>query len=800
MSRLESNIFPITNLKDLKTHYRLYRIRGLAINQDEYDHNAQILVGRLSRLLRAPVTVVLQDGQPHLAMPEDAKEPPSPFQLVRATAHFDPTEQTLTLDYENPTPDTERVCVRFLQFAIQGTLYKSPRFWQPAAGHPFFERDPALEKDGVQVYRGYAVRVVRIDHEKFGVCADVTFKYASRDPLPARLSRDEFRTYKGVRCVYHFGLDWYEIRLHDHTGLNIRDQMIEDATSDRIALYDYIMQKARKPFPQDVAGLSPESSAVRYLTARGEIRHAAAALCYPVHDTSHPRIQRLHRETILVPSKRRALIHGFAKSFLGEIRTDKMVVHVSSTPLNVPKNLILPPDLAFGNGTILSVRGTSAAIGVSVAQLGQQRLSALYNPEIGPHARKPLDQQYIVLPQSVADSHGPAFLDDLKKEVNALYPQEMAYDPVVITYNDRGPKTFTAQGRAILEAIDTSGLTPGFGIVMIHETERKIRQRDQLAAMLMHKLRKRGLYMAIIHTTVAGESYRLVQNGQDGPVYQPVKERRGRLNGYLRNVALNKVLLSNERWPFVLGTPLNADLTIAIDVQNNTACFTFMGKSGPDIRSEITTSAEKEKLGKAHVRKAILKVLREEPLLAMKGIQTIVVQRDGTSFTSEMIGAKEAIDTLKKEGHLQAEVAVQFVEIHKTSAVPFRLFDVDRRPDGCESVQNPQVGSLIILNRCDGYVCSTGREFSRPGTTKPLHIKHIEGTMPFTQLLEDIYAQTCLALTRPEDCSRLPFTLKLTDIRLTEHAGGYDEDALAFSEDESGEAEPSPESEEAKVQ
>lgn len=67
--------------------------------------------------------------------------------------------------------------------------------------------------------------------------------------------------------------------------------------------------------------------------------------------------------------------------------------------------------------------------------------------------------------------------------------------------------------------------------------------------------------------------------------------------------------------------------------------------------------------------------------------------------------------------------------------------------------------------------------------------------MPFKQILEDIYAQTCLALTRPEDCSRLPFTLKLTDIRLTEHAGGYDEGALAFSEEESEDAEPSPESE-----
>jgi hypothetical protein len=79
---------------------------------------------------------------------------------------------------------------------------------------------------------------------------------------------------------------------------------------------------------------------------------------------------------------------------------------------------------------------------------------------------------------------------------------------------------------------------------------------------------------------------------------------------------------------------------------------------------------------------------------------------------------------------------------------------------------------------------TTGREFLRHGTAKPLHAKYIEGTMPFKDVLEDIYAQTCLPRTRPEDCSRDPFTLKLTDIRLTGHAGGYDEDALTFGEED----------------
>jgi hypothetical protein len=576
--------------------------------------------------------------------------------------------------------------------------------------------------------------------------------------------------------------------------------MIPDGTSAPLPLYDYIIRKARKPFPKDVTDLAPESSAVRYLTARGEVRHAAAALCYPVYDTSDQRVQRMHRDTILAPQKRRPLIHSFVTSYLRDLRSDTMSLRVASSPVTFAKNLILPPDLAFGNGTVLSVRGTPGAIGVSLNQLGQERLSALYNPNVGTYSRKALDHQYFVAPQSVIDSYGPAFLTDLRHEVDVLYPQETPYNPTVVGYNDRVPKTFAAQGKAILDAIEAAALKPGFGVVMIHETERRLRQHDQLAAMLMHKLRKRDLYTSIIHTTVARDSYRLVQDAKGTPVYEQVRERRGKLNGYLRNVAINKILLLNERWPFVLATPLNADLTIAVDVQNHTACFTFMGKCGSEIRTEITTSNEKERLSKAHVKKVILKILREDALLGMKPIANILFQRDGTLFVSEMNGVREAIEMLIRDSSLSQAATVTFVEIHKKSAIPFRVFDVDTRPGQHKSVQNPQVGSYVILNTRDGYICPTGREFNRPGTAKPLHVKYIEGRMPFKQVLEDVYAQTCLALTRPEDCSRLPFTLKLTDIRLAEHAGGYDEDALEFIDDEVDDLEPRPDGEDLRAQ
>ena len=522
--------------------------------------------------------------------------------------------------------------------------------------------------------------------------------------------------------------------------------------------------------------------------------------------------RRIHRDTILPPHLRRSLIkafvsnslsriplqhlfipHSFGGFGLSRIDSANLNVRVSSDALTVPKRVFLPPDMEFGHGFVLSVQGSQGSSHVSLEHLGKERLRALRAPQIGPYSRKPLDRQYFVMPRSVANSYGPAFIDDLKTEVNALYDQEVPYAPIIIEYDDRVEKTFAAQASAVLGAVEAAALEPGYGIVMIHETDRGRGEHDQLAAMLMTKLREQELFVSIIHTKVAGESYRLNQHASNGPAYTAISEKRNRLTGYLRNVAINKVLLTNERWPFVLSTPLNADLTIALDVQNNTACFTLLGKSGPSIRTEISYSRDKEKLSQVHVRKVLLDILRQEASLGVDKVENIMLLRDGQWFKSEIRGVKDVLASLHKDG-LMTGTSASFVEIHKTSAVSFRLFEVETRHGGRDRVENPGLGQYHMLSSKSGYICSTGREYLHQGTALPLNVRYVEGTMPFDRVLEDVYAQTCLALTRPEGCSRLPFSLRLTDIRLAEHAGSYDQDALAFGDNVDHDESENPES------
>jgi hypothetical protein len=55
--------------------------------------------------------------------------------------------------------------------------------------------------------------------------------------------------------------------------------------------------------------------------------------------------------------------------------------------------------------------------------------------------------------------------------------------------------------------------------------------------------------------------------------------------------------------------------------------------------------------------------------------------------------------------------------------------------------------------------------------------------MDLIQCLEDVYALTVLAWTRPESCSRFPITIRLNDRFLRDEATEYDDETIEFSFD-----------------
>mgnify|MGYP002780333952 CR=1 FL=1 len=786
MTGLETNIFPITNLSELSSRYRLYRIKGLHPEQAEYHQNRSVLARRLSFAFKTPAAILDHEDGPRLVLREDAPEPVSPYMLVRRAVYFERIPGTLTLDYTTRSPENDEICLRFLQFMLQAPLSGNSRLWQPGAGKPFFEKEPTHEQGGAVRYTGYAVRAVLTPDGGIGLCVDVRHKVLSRAPLPVLLTRQEFRRFRGRHCVYRFGHRWYDIQLHEYSDLSVTETIIPDGDRN-VSLLDYIVNASQKPIPPELAGLPDNAAVIHYQTNQGEIRSAPAALCYPVLDTSGAEAGRNHRGTILHPFERRDLISRFVTRFLQNLKFGVSALKVSATPTKVPQRMFLPPDFEFGGGRVLSVRGTEGATHASLDNLGRARSGLLRDRDAGFFVRERLQRQYLFLPQSVMDSFGGQFVPDLRQTVDELYPHGGGYDPIIVPYNDRGPRTFVEQGNAILAAAEQSCKKPGYALVMVHDTDgRQLREHDQLAALVVRKFRSLDVWAAVNHSAMGRECYELAHGGNGRPYYRVRNDKRGKFRGYLRNVALNKILLTNEKWPFVLATPLNADLTIGIDVKQNTAGFTIVGRHGNNVRTVCRESSQRERLLTEQVKKHFVEIVRKEATGTQKP-RTIVVHRDGRVWQSEIDGLKKGFEALKTEGVLPPDATLTVIEISKSSPAPLRLFEVTGAGDRRDRVQNPQVGSYHLLGS-DGYVCATGRAFPRDGTVRPLHVRHILGPLPLQKCLEDVYSLTSLAWTRPEDCTRNPITIKLTDRRLGEDASAYDADALEFEETEEAHA------------
>ena len=315
--------------------------------------------------------------------------------------------------------------------------------------------------DELVKHMGFAVRTMITPDNELGLCVDVTSKTVGIHPLPVHLSRDEFARWKNQTLIYRYGHSWYEIQAIGLSDQNATEFLIPNT---EISLLDWAVQKCRKPIPAELANVPHDASVVLYLNNRGDSLSAIAPLCYPVYRTSNQQAGQQHGQTILHPERRRDLIHKFVRENLIDLRLGTTPVELDKKPIEIELRMFSVPDIRFGNNKVLSVRSTPNAQHISLDALGQTRLELLKDKAAGFYTRDPLQRQYLILPQSVADSFGSQFIEDLKRAMRDLFPHD--YNPILVTYNDRTARTFAKQGNAILEAVTSECTKPGYAVVM----------------------------------------------------------------------------------------------------------------------------------------------------------------------------------------------------------------------------------------------------------------------------------------------------------------------------------------------
>lgn len=792
MTQIETNIYTIENLESLNCKYHIYHVRGLSPDSEDFYKNTQFLADKLGRITKSPCVVFRTEEGAFIAQLEGYADLPDTFDLVGVTVKIEKEPKLKELNFNSLDSRTSIMAKKFLQFAINGHLYDYPSLWLPRAGATFYHKAPDknFRSDKVDLYRGFALRVVTLKNGKIGICVDTKSKYIDKYPLPTHITRDEFREkYKGARCLYQYGTHWYEIRLEALNDLTVDEVRHPDGCS----LFDDVHSKAGKVKLPNLIALPKNCSVLVYYTSKGEQRNVPSGLCKLTYGTEHPDVRVYHQRTIKAPSAKRQEIRFVVDRYLRDLSFGHSKVVLSQNPLVLDAKKFNIPDLEFGNSKVLSVQGSANSITSSLDDFGRRKKDLLYSNEAGLFVKKPFDRQYLILPQSIYESSGRKFLEDIKRELQQLNPSGNGppYSPIVIPYSDSVQKSVHNLGREIINAADRNNLEAGFGIVMIPELpSRVLRKEDELANLVMRELRKRGVYVTVIHTKTLEESYehRTSDSGSEELSLVSDHKQRGVYKGYVKNVVLNKILLLNHYWPFVLKNPLNADLTIGIDVKNNMAGFTLIYKSGAEIRFFSSISDQKEQLSRAHIRSKIEEILREErEILRKKDTENITIHRQGKLFPLEKEGILDALKTVAEENIISKDYQCTFVDVRKTSGVSLRLFEIVSRLGAQQKIiRNPVVGTYVILSDNDGFVCNTGYPFRRKGTARPLHIIKIDGEMPLESIIQDIFYLSNLTWTKIDDCARDPLTIKMTDIRLREIAGEYDKDALKFGEEEGG--------------
>lgn len=791
MNRIESNVYPVQNLHELNCNYWLYKIRGLSPDLDDYQKNVQLLTRKLSRLTKSTCAQLSIGSEIFIAQPEGGVPLPDTIELVRASVKLEKEPESRRLRFDHTDDNSTILAQRFLSGSIQAKLWNDTSLWQPASGYPFYDRYPDSRfrevSDQIDLYRGFTFRVITMSNGAIGICVDVQSKYVSRNPFPTTITTEEIGKFKGVKCLYEYGSQWYEIRIQGLNDLNASELILPNGKT----LFEDVHSKAGSNKSPLLHALPKDCSVLFYYDSDGEPRNVPSGLCRRTFQTNHPLIKKYHRTTIKPPHIRRRDIEYVVNKHFRNLSFNGQQL-VLSGPISYPEVNFSIPDLRFGNNKVLSLMNTPGALTSDISRFPFMKKYLLYSPDAGIFTKEMFDKQFIIMPKSILDTFGNHVIDDIKLEVNRLFlgDAEVHYEPIIIPYNDSVQKSVPRVGNEILGAVDDFRIDYGYGIVMIPTLpSKRMTKEDELANLVMKELRKRDLYVSIIHTKTSSESFEYHEgNGPDaGWKLIPDNSIVSQYKGYIQNVVLNKILLLNEFWPFVLATPLNADLVIGIDVKKSTAGFTAIHKNGQMLSFTHSESEQKEQLGREQLRKLIHKIINEERKRANTLLKHIVIHRQGTLFDTEKKGVEEALEMLSKQGIIDKEYECSFVEVRTGSRVPFRMFRVSERYGRQEDwVENPIVGTYKTVSNDEAFICNTGRPYSYRGTTHPLHILK-DGSMPIEKILQDIFFLANLTWTKIDDCSRLPISIKMGDVRLREIAGEYDADALHFEDEENEE-------------
>lgn len=768
MSGHALNLFPVSGLSGLRSAYRLLEVTNIPHN-DQHAENMQRLAKMVAKKVRNPVSPYKEGGKSYLATTANTEGIDSDWRLTPHVALISPDPTERTLDYDALEDHQVELALNILRFNVRTALSDTPGLWNDTP-NAFYTREPsnAASNGRVDVFEGFTFRLLRLPDEKIYLALDPTVRYVAKNSLLEKIEDDgDSRSLRFQHFLYRFGDSWYRVQLMGETGYSIKDQVFHhEKLNSNHNVYDYTRRACGAPLPTHVEELSPDSPAIiyRYPNARKDF-YGAAGLCFKVFGTDDAEVRGLHSSSVLDPARRLGRSRELVREHLQNVRFGAARIAVSDKPRKDSIRRFPVPDLRFGDERVLHVRRRGESSGTRPQDLGRERMKLLTDPEVGLLSQDPLQAQYVFAPTSLHRSVAETFLKKFTNQMERFLGRN--YSARTVLYDDRGARNLHRQVQAIKRAVDSNRIDRGCALLILPAN----------ASPDLHNFIKRELFEVLQFQCVSAASllrhFRSTGNG-----YRVRDGFGGRFASYVRYTSLG-MLLVNHRWPFALDEPLSYDAYVGIDVLNSMSGFTYVYGGGRDCYFRHYQSQQREKLSKNQVRSVLSKDLRADLAKLASPPNSIVIHRDGRSYAQEEAGFVSAIEQLKRDGLLPADVEIGVVQIHKSSSARLRLYE-----QHASNTRNPGMGAYFPVDSRQGIVCNTGWPFELPGTVIPLHASIVYGDLEIEKVLADIFRLSQLAWSAPDKSSRMPVTIKLGDEFLRPISSEADEEAALYGDEE----------------
>jgi hypothetical protein len=761
------NLFEITNRQELRIACRLLAVHGLPAGE-HYDKQVNLLVKGVSYELRQPVALVRHGDGHALAIPADARLPVLEQQLTPHMATLEPLPGATVLDFARHDLATERIALAFLGHALRTPLWAHPNLW--GTPRTSYEKQPLNVGDrqaSVDVYPGFVWNLILTGDGRIFVSVDPIVRYTDRQWLSERMKGQPPGSYLGRHCLYHFGHQWFVVQMVSLTGLSVAEQrFVPDGDDQTVDVLAYTRRRWQSDMPEWVRRLRPDSPAIMFRHPGNErLRYGALELCKLTLSTNDAETSSLHRISILSPRERLRRTIGIVERYFQGAELAGQPIRVAPQPREIERRVFPVPAQRFGHDRVLEVRSDGAGNpdAVRLERLGRRRLELLLDPRAGPLDASPAHAQYVLQPLSLPRDINENFFHRLVEMMQRVSGRA-DYQAERVIYDDQDATSLVKQVRAIKAALQRAGVTRGYALLVLPEN----------AKSDLHNVIKRELWPNVqFQCATAGKIrrfYEAVGQGWRVPVALD-----GKLTSFIRNCAMG-LLIVNRKWPWALAAPLHYEVYIGIDVLNGMAGFTFVYKHGEQIIFRNFPCPNPERLTAAQMRDILVTHLTDDLRAFDLHPSSVIVQRDGQSFPSELHGWRLAMRQLRQDGLLAPDAVVGVVDIRKATADHLRVFE-GPNPD---VIENPTIGSYHVLQSASGIVTTTGRPFELPGTAKPLKAVIVEGPLQIDWVLEDLFAFSQLVFAAPDKCERLPITIKLNDEFLEPISADVDEEAALY--------------------